>query len=146
MTYSIIPGSPQSQCPAADCWDCRLYCRHHHLPPRYSQGRELTIYQPQVWQCWCHDNVRSDSKLRERAGQGGGARACSVLWVRWPGGRESLPCTGSSIMNGDMLENHTELFRGLVPGLQRQMAFSAIRIGLYENFKRWKSIVFILFQ
>ena len=28
------------------------------------------------------------------------------------------------------------LYRGLVPGLQRQMAFSAIRIGLYENFKR----------
>ena len=41
--------------------------------------------------------------------------------------------------NGDMLGNvemFIELCRGLVPGLQRQMAFSAIRIGLYENFKR----------
>ena len=33
-------------------------------------------------------------------------------------------------------EGVTALYRGLVPGLQRQMAFSAIRIGLYENFKR----------
>ena len=28
------------------------------------------------------------------------------------------------------------LYNGIVPGLQRQMAFSAIRIGAYENVKR----------
>ena len=80
--------------------------------------------------------------MRERAGQGGGGRACSALWVRWPGERASPPCTGQAD-NGDNVQNYCVLClccmllcRGLVPGLQRQMAFSAIRIGLYENFKR----------
>ena len=34
-------------------------------------------------------------------------------------------------------EGVTALYRGIVPGLQRQMAFSAIRIGLYEDVKQW---------
>ena len=34
-------------------------------------------------------------------------------------------------------EGVSALYRGIVPGLQRQMAFSAIRIGLYEDVKQW---------
>merc|ERR1719507_1814515 len=33
-------------------------------------------------------------------------------------------------------EGATALYSGIVPGLQRQMAFSAIRIGAYEPVKR----------
>ena len=83
--------------------------------------------------------------MRERAGQGGGGGACSALWLRWPGERAAPPCTGQA--DSGTLSKIIEvvcvvflccvqLCRGLVPGLQRQMAFSAIRIGLYENFKR----------
>ena len=34
-------------------------------------------------------------------------------------------------------EGASALYSGIVPGLQRQMAFSAIRIGMYEDVKQW---------
>ena len=43
-----------------------------------------------------------------------------------------LAATLSNILR---LEGPTALYSGLVPGLQRQMAFSAIRIGLYDEVK-----------
>ena len=57
------------------------------------------------------------------------------LQVRGEGGRRrglGLTATLSNILR---LEGPTALYSGLVPGLQRQMAFSAIRIGLYDEVK-----------
>ena len=42
---------------------------------------------------------------------------------------------GGTLLNIARREGLSALYSGLVPGLQRQMAFSAIRIGLYDTVK-----------
>ena len=59
------------------------------------------------------------------------------LQVQGEGGRS---CVGGRGVGGTMLhiartEGLSALYSGIVPGLQRQMAFSAIRIGGYERVK-----------
>ena len=74
-----------------------------------------------------------------------GAAACLADLVTFPldtakvrlqvdGGGRGRGLT-STITNILRLEGPTALYSGLVPGLQRQMAFSAIRIGLYDEVK-----------
>ena len=54
------------------------------------------------------------------------------LQVSGEGRRRGLVATFTNILR---LEGPGALYSGLVPGLQRQMAFSAIRIGLYDEVK-----------
>ena len=49
---------------------------------------------------------------------------------------------GGTLLHISRTEGVSALYNGLVPGLQRQMAFSAIRIGLYDTVKvRYMEVV-----
>ena len=54
------------------------------------------------------------------------------LQVEGEGGRRGV---GGTLLHIARREGLSALYSGLVPGLQRQMAFSAIRIGLYDTVK-----------
>ena len=56
----------------------------------------------------------------------------TLLQVSGEGRRRGLAATFTTIVRE---EGASALYSGLVPGLQRQMAFSAIRIGLYDEVK-----------
>ena len=105
----------QSFYPTFDCWNCSLYCGYLHISSGHMQSQTSSPRQVQTKTTFPFIRMVI-------AGEGGSVGVAG----------RGVAGTLSHIVK---TEGARALYSGIVPGLQRQMAFSAIRIGAYEQVK-----------